>query len=99
MRVTFIALPFRLPFLTWQQLRLRVVCPVSGPRFPHLQDEELMCLLGEGLGGVKFVLVGIRELFPTQLGFLTPLTLILLFLAQEKACFPHEVTILATGSS
>lgn len=56
-------------------------------------------MLGEGLGGVKFVLVGISELFPTQLGFLTPPTLILLFLAQEKAYFPHEVTIMDTGSS
>lgn len=63
-------------------------------------------MLGEGLRGVKLVLVGVRELFPAQHCFLSPFplpppapTLILLFLAQEKAYFPHEVTILATGSS
>lgn len=56
-------------------------------------------MLGEGLGGVKLVLVGVREPFPAQHGFLSPPTPMLLFLAQEKAYFPHEVTILATGSS
>lgn len=57
-------------------------------------------MLGEGLRGVKLVLVGVREFFPAQHCFLSPLPHpILLFLAQEKAYFPHEVTILATGSS
>lgn len=56
-------------------------------------------MLGEGLGGFKLVLVGVRESFPAQHGFLSPPISILLFLAQEKAYFPHEVTILATGSS
>lgn len=29
-------------------------------------------MLGEGLGGVKLVLVGVRELFPAQYYFLSP---------------------------
>ena len=55
--------------------------------------------MGKGLGGVELVLVGVKGPFPARHGFLSPPTSILLFLAQEKAYFPHEVTILAAGSS
>lgn len=72
---------------------------VLAPGLSFLMSRTSICLLDEGLGGVELVLMRVKGPFPAQGDFLSPPTSILLFLAQEKAYFPHEVTVLAAGSS